>query len=320
MKIRDQYIGTKRHCPKCKAEFVVSAPQEDLADESVAVSEQAPPSTATAPQKAPPPSKKQAKPASDDDFDPMAVLMSDDGPGMKATAGLRTPDPVQKTPQADSRGRRRILPTSPEEEEPGDMPAAASAAAAMTASANARDLLSKAQDDSRVRASLPPTEERQPTIDFSMARAQVMEYWPWLVGVPAGILLLYFGMSQMLSETRTLPDLGRVTGTLTLDGKPFPAVQVYLTPVQRDAEVNGKTLRLRDAVGVTDENGYFDVQYVDGIYGAPVGKVYIWLQPIEAKDFKKIPPKYVTRSPSNEVREVREAGNAGEFDITLNSK
>ncbi|QDU63920.1 hypothetical protein Pan216_48010 [Planctomycetes bacterium Pan216] len=57
------------------------------------------------------------------------------------------------------------------------------------------------------------------------------------------------------------PELGRVEGTVTLDGKPLPA-----------AEVTFKPIKGRPAQATTNEEGHYELVYGPGKQGAMVGE------------------------------------------------
>lgn len=344
LKIKDELAGTDGKCPKCKAKFVVPAAESaaDRETESTATAEQHPEEGAKKPASAEAESPSEPKPdhvpsdgqaekpvaskkrnmspatGEDDDFDPMAILMEDDPAGNRSSAGLSSPSPEKPKPKVDARGRRRIVPAG-ETDVPEDASSAAAAAGeAMNASANARDLLSKTAGESRQRAASMPGEKQGPRIDFSTLKYQLVRAAPIAIGSVAAVILLYWGASYMMADRIDLPRLSRVSGTVTVNDDPLSNVKVNLTPVNPKGEsTTGKELRLRTATGVTDENGYYEVEYMSGIPGAPVGKVRIWLEPLSAADFKKIPAQY--SRPSQDIREVREAGNAGNFDLSLKS-
>lgn len=328
LKIKDELAGTDGKCPKCKTKFVVPSLEESAESESAATEEVAQAAEEPSPPARKPAARKEkvtapvAEPASaggaDDDFDPMAVLMDETAPNAKASAGLAAPPPEAPKPNVDRLGRRRLTPTVGDVR-PDDSPAAASANAALNASANARDLLSKSMEESRVRAASMPEEAARPSFDYAGFGKMLLRGAPAILGVVIGAYLLYLGSAYMMGGGLELPRLSRVTGTVMVDDKPLSNVQVKLTPVNPIGEsTRGKSLRLRTASGLTDENGYFDVEYMSGKMGAPLGKVRIWLEPVSAADFMKIPAQY--SRPGNDIREVREAGNAGNFDLKLSSK
>lgn len=309
LKIKDELAGTPGKCPKCKTKFTVPEPGHGE-DEAAASAEQ------KAPAKAKAEKPTASAPAGGDDFDVDSFLME---------GGPVAPKEESKTPSGppkDSRGRRRIVPTNEDDElHPEASSAAAAAQAAMgggAASANAKDLLTQTAENSRVRASSMPEEESGPRFDFSTVRAQLMQSAPMIVGAIVGIAVLYFGMAYMMSNPRKLPDLANVSGSVTLNGKPMKNMYVMLTPVKKSAEYNGREIRLTTAMGLTDDEGYYEAKYFDDVEGVPIGKVRLWLQPLNPEDQMKIPPQYV--SPSNDIREVREAGNEGKFNLELKTE
>ena len=58
-----------------------------------------------------------------------------------------------------------------------------------------------------------------------------------------------------------LPDLGSVTGTVTLDGKPLPNATVEFTPVDGG----------RPSVAMTEDDGEYELEYTPGNFGATPG-------------------------------------------------
>jgi hypothetical protein len=82
------------------------------------------------------------------------------------------------------------------------------------------------------------------------------------------------------------PELGRVTGTVTLDGQPLAGVIVNFQPESG-----------RAATAETDSKGYYDLVYIYGSNGAKVGKNAVsfrWPDGSEGK--KPIPAKYAGKS------------------------
>lgn len=57
------------------------------------------------------------------------------------------------------------------------------------------------------------------------------------------------------------PELGDVTGTVTMDGKPLPNAMVYFWPKE-----GGRTSRAK-----TDSDGYYDLVYKGNAMGAKIG-------------------------------------------------
>lgn len=309
LKIKDELAGTPGKCPKCKTKFTV--PEPGHGEEAAAAS----PADQAATKKAPP-AAKAGKSDQGDDFDVDAFLM-EGGPVAPKEESKKPSGPAK-----DSRGRRRIIPTGDDEDlHPEASSAAAAAQKAMgggAASANAKDLLTQTAESSRVKASSMPGEDTGPKYDFSIIRAQLIQSAPMIGGAVMAIVVLYLGMAWMMSNPRKLPDLARVSGAVTLNGKPMKNVYVMLTPVKKTGEYNGSEIRLTTAMGLTDEEGYYEAKYFDDVMGVPIGKVRLWLQPLDPADQSKIPPQYI--GPSNDIREVREAGNEGKFNLELKTE
>jgi hypothetical protein len=300
LKIKDRLAGTDGHCPKCKASFVVpqladaadEGPPEQVPNQPDSVA--APPSAA-----AEKPSKSKASNRDDAEFDPVAFLLDDSAPNAKASAGLTTPDPISKKPAAYGRGGRN---------------------AALNASANARDLLTKTMEDSRGKAGSLPAEKPRQQIDVVASLYPLWAAAPYLVGILVVAGGLYWMSSQMLGGRLPLPELGAVRGTITIDGQPLQNAVIYLTPINKDGEDrSGRKLRLRTPKGVTDERGQFTIEYMPGVPGAPLGGVTISIEPGNPQDYYRIPPTHLINQFNTDVREVQRSGNEGKFDINLES-
>jgi hypothetical protein len=99
------------------------------------------------------------------------------------------------------------------------------------------------------------------------------------------------------------PPLGRVTGTITMDGKPLEGVIVSFRPDE------GRT-----AAGETDAKGYFDANYVYQVNGAKVGPNTVSFEwPTGAEGKKAIPAQYGGKS---EIKfEVKSGSNKFDFDL-----
>lgn len=331
LKIKDELAGTDGKCPKCKKKFIVPEP------ESSEKSDSNPPAQKKAKAKSEKPEKKSAdtkqkkspkpveKKQDDDDFDPADFLM-EEGPGPKVSAGLGTPtEPEPKGPATDSQGRRLYTSSGSKARAASMSPAAAAAAAAAEGSsptsANARDLLSQTAEESRVKASTMPIKEKAPLFDFSGAAKELARYAPHAIGAVIGIIGLYVLMDRMMGESIELPELGQVSGTVTVNGDPLSGVMVNFMPLDdiQDGSQEGPD-RLRTSTGVTDDEGYYTLYYLDDIKGAAVGKGRLWLEIRSAKDLKRIPPEW--SSPGPNIREVKKTGNNsdGEFNITITNK
>lgn len=103
-----------------------------------------------------------------------------------------------------------------------------------------------------------------------------------------------------------LPELGKVQGIVTLDGKPLPGVIVQFAPQKG-----------RIAVANADENGKYDLTYVSGVKGTQTGTntvSVVWPDGVEGT--AAIPAKYGANS---ELKtDVKPGKNT--FDISMQTK
>ncbi len=104
--------------------------------------------------------------------------------------------------------------------------------------------------------------------------------YPWrllLIGLLPALVLASIGCGRS-----DLPELGRVQGTVTLDGKPLAGVIVTFQPDSG-----------RPAVANADSEGRYDLMYTNDVKGATVGQntvKVIW--PDGATPTAKIPEEY----------------------------
>ena len=80
------------------------------------------------------------------------------------------------------------------------------------------------------------------------------------------VAVLFVLVSTGCGPSSDMPELGTVTGVVTLDGQPLPGVTVKFVPAE------GRT-----SSGLTDAGGKYELIYTRDVKGAPVGehKVYI---------------------------------------------
>lgn len=125
-------------------------------------------------------------------------------------------------------------------------------------------------------------------------------------------LALVFCLAAMALATvgcgrSDLPELGRVQGTVTLDGKPLPGVIVQFSPKSGG----------RMAVANVDKDGKYDVMFTADAKGTKTGinlVSVVW--PDGAEAAAKIPAKYGAKSELS--TDVKPGKNT--FDITMQSK
>lgn len=130
----------------------------------------------------------------------------------------------------------------------------------------------------------------------------------WLGGLALLFLVGCFGSGG--------PELGKVTGTVTLDKLPLADATVSLVPVE-----GGRT-----TIGITDQNGKFTIQFAAGTTGALVGEHRVTITtgspPVIGDNGRvedpgipeKVPAKY--NEQTQLVRTVQSGGNDFQFDLT----
>ncbi len=130
----------------------------------------------------------------------------------------------------------------------------------------------------------------------------MVSWWRWTsVGVLSAVIFSSTGCGRS-----DLPPLGRVRGTVTLDGKPLSGAVVTFQPEKG-----------RPAVANTDSNGNYEVMYTDGVRGATVGRNSVRvLWPDGESGSAPIPDKYNAKSTL--TFEVKPGNNT--FDIKMESK
>jgi len=102
------------------------------------------------------------------------------------------------------------------------------------------------------------------------------------------------------------PEVGDVSGVVSLDGKPVPGVNIIFQPDSG-----------RAAVGMTNENGEYELEYLHGVKGCKLGQNTVGFDwPPDSPNMISIPPKHTG---ANAFKfDVKPGGNV--FDITMTSK
>ena len=131
-------------------------------------------------------------------------------------------------------------------------------------------------------------------------------------GLCLGVTLL---MTLGCGGATDQPDLGDVSGTVTLDGKPLPDATITFQPADG-----------RPSFGKTDSSGKYTLQYTVNASGAKIGKhsvIITTAYSIEGDDGEskeipeKLPAKYST-SETELTADVKAGPNT--FDYNLSSK
>ena len=318
LKIKDELSGTDGRCPKCKAEFKVP----EAGGES-------PPAA--------PARKQKSSPADDAEFDPVSFLM-DDGDATPKQADQPADAPAKSRPR-----RLRKRPAADVMNEPAETPPAVAEAVesappepmptaptrqtgsteqsasrtanrmlAADAANNARELLTKSMEESRVRAAEMPVDEEKPGIDYAeMGRELGLRFAPAVVGCVLAVLAaLWFGW-HMVGGGTDYPDLADVYGVVTKDGQPVEGAEVQFEPLLMEKD----GLRQGAAKGTTNKDGEYELYYREGVEGAVVGKNRVTISKMLDNGRDLVPPRTDFGFGSNIVREVEAGSNEIDLDI-----
>ncbi len=100
-----------------------------------------------------------------------------------------------------------------------------------------------------------------------------------------------------------LPKIGLVSGRVSMDQKPLAGLIVTFKPDQG-----------RPAMGITDQDGHFELEYTYGVKGSKVGTNTVGFSwPIGTSGQPEIPPRYSGKSEL--FREVKSGRNSFEFEL-----
>ncbi len=136
---------------------------------------------------------------------------------------------------------------------------------------------------------------------------------PGIVGVIFVCFAAYWISSSVMSGGRGLPELGKVSGVVTLDGEPLGGATVMFMPsAESDAEADAAS-RISSSVGMTDEKGRYSLMYVKDVAGAAVGKHQVIINAPKPNGAEALPRKYNTASEL--TFEVKPGSNEAPFEL-----
>lgn len=102
------------------------------------------------------------------------------------------------------------------------------------------------------------------------------------------LLVLTGCLSACGGGASDMPEVGTVTGTVTLDGNPVAGATVSFWPKE-----GGRT-----STGVTDENGRYELEYMPGVKGAKIGRCQVSVSTMREAEYDE--------SGENIIREATE--------------
>ena len=130
------------------------------------------------------------------------------------------------------------------------------------------------------------------------------------------VWMLAFGMVVGCGGPSDQPDLGSVSGTVTLDGKPLANATVMFQPEQG-----------RPSYGVTDDDGYYELRYTANTDGAVVGKHVVSITTYEDPEEEgqkptpeKVPVDYNENAAENPEMNVEVKSGSQTFDFNLTTE
>jgi len=308
MNIDDELVGTEGNCPRCQTQFVVPGAKSDPVPKTETA-----PKTEAIPQPAAAGEKKVRTPAAG------APLSEDDiGDFLSAEAS-----PSSSSGEIASLDSDHELPTEQANPFDEDREEAETARRVRTqkskrggATANKADAAGKSASIAQRLMGrgepLPeepelPEKEKKKRKQFGGSEERrsgeltgykdVVKYfaklgWPFVVGGGAFLgLCIYLSFSMM--KHFEAPPLARVTGTVTLDGKPLKDAIVKFVPATTKDNYS-----LGTSFGMTDAAGKFELVYAndDGkpILGAVIGQHQVQIQLNDVGGEQKLPLKYST--------------------------
>jgi len=129
---------------------------------------------------------------------------------------------------------------------------------------------------------------------------------PILLVLVIVVPLVYWLSSMLLGGGADRPDLGFVTGTVTLDGDPLEGAVIEFRPEAGSRPGSGKAA----SSGRTDEEGKYTLSYVRDVEGAVLGEHKIIIRPPRSI---RLPIHYNLRTKL--VRKVEPGNNTIDFEL-----
>lgn len=243
LKIKDELAGKEGSCPKCKAAFVIPAPAKD---ESSTIPEQ---ST----------NNNQNTPPTDDEDD----IFGKDFFKM----GETDTKPKQQSSTRDDDTPKVTTKNAATEKSATTSPISSSDAAADVAGKLLAKTGKKNKKPEQLEAELM-AEQAKEKLDLTEIKYVLSRKLLPIGGtILVAVLSLYWLMSSMFSDKLKRPELGRVQGIITVDGKPAANADVRFAP----ATAPGETSKWSQSYGTTDTQGVYTLSYTKDLLGGVIG-------------------------------------------------
>lgn len=172
-----------------------------------------------------------------------------------------------------------------------------------TASNIAGDLLSKSgKKGKKTWTDGDAVEPDEAGFDWAgLGRFLFLKIAPMALGAVVVVVLLGWTASSMMAGKSLVPELGRVTGSVSLDGKPLTGVEVWFHPIRSPRDKLDKSPKASSSMGMTNDSGKYELTYDKDNMGAAVGQCRVVVAGLGRKE---IPVKYSDRE-SKLVKEVK---------------
>lgn len=132
-----------------------------------------------------------------------------------------------------------------------------------------------------------------------------------IAGVCVVVFLAWYASNYFMGDHLKLPPLGRVYGTIKIDGNPIRNARIEFHPAVAEKLSGGENLAT--SMAISDGNGNFEVYYGSGIRGAVIGKHLIMISAQDAQGHELVPPDW--NSATTQTVDVKSGSNKVNFEI-----
>lgn len=133
-----------------------------------------------------------------------------------------------------------------------------------------------------------------------------------MIGLSALVFGAYYASDYFMGSKLKLPPLGRVTGSIKIDGQPVRNARIEFYPAET-LSPSGGGKNYATSMAISDGNGNFEVYYGANIPGAVVGKHTIMISAQDQHGREMVPPTW--NSASTQMYEVKSGSNKVTFEI-----
>lgn len=250
LKIKDELAGKDGSCPKCKATFVIPAPEGSRREAKSAAQD----------------TSEKAPEADDDDDDMFGkdfFKLSEVPTRPKFIA-----PPITDNDDEDAAPKKGLAPKSTPANPP--LPSQNSTDAAANIAGQLLAKTGKKNKTAAMEMAELEAEQQAEKVDLTELKYQLThKVLPIIGGGLIAIFGLYFLISSMFNDKSKIPPLARVSGIVTVDGKPAGNIDVRFFP---QAANPGDVAKGSLSYATTDAQGSYTLNYNVNHQGAVVGK------------------------------------------------